>query len=88
MSVAKLKEPVRGTALGKGPSAQAIQSLENRVRNLPLVGSLIDFIDFDSAGRAVIKSNPSKQIRQRTNLEKVIPGALSVPLISIQENQQ
>jgi len=87
LNVAKLREPVRGTALGKGPSAQAIQSLENRVRNLPLIGSLIDFIDFDTAGRAVIRSNPSKQIRQRTNLEKVIPGAISIPLISTQENQ-
>lgn len=87
MNVSRLREPVRGTALGKGPSAQAIQSLENRVRNLPLVGSLIDFIDFDAAGRAVIKSNPAKQIRQRSNLEKVIPGAVSVPLISTQENQ-
>ena len=88
MNISKLREPVRGTALGKGPSAQAIQSLENRVRNLPLVGSIIDFIDFDTAGRAVIKSNPAKQIRQRTNLEKVIPGAVSVPLIATQENQQ
>lgn len=85
LNVAKLREPVRGTALGKGPSAQAIKSLENRVRNLPLVGSIIDFIDFDSAGRAVIRSNPAKQIRKRTNLEKVIPGAIAVPLVAIQE---
>jgi len=87
MNVAKLKEPVRGTALGKGPSAQAIKSLEDRVRNLPLVGSIIDFINFDSAGRAVIRSNPEKQIRQRSNLEKIIPGAVSVPLIASQEHQ-
>ena len=88
MNVSKLREPVRGTALGKGPSAQAIQSLENRVRNLPLVGSIIDFIDFDSAGRAVIKSNPTKQIRPRTNLEKVIPGAFTVPAVAAQENRE
>jgi hypothetical protein len=88
MNVSKLREPVRGTALGKGPSAQAIQSLENRVRNLPLVGSIIDFIDFDSAGRAVIKSNPAKQIRPRTNLEKVIPGAFTVPAVAAQENRE
>ena len=87
LNVSKLREPVRGTALGKGPSAQAIKSLEDRVRNLPLMGSIIDFIDFDSAGRAVIKSNAQRTIRQRTNLEKVIPGALSVPLIASQEQQ-
>ena len=87
MNVSKLREPVRGTALGKGPSAQAIKSLENRVRSLPLVGSIIDFIDFDSAGRAVIKANPTKQIRPRTSLEKVTPGTIAVPLIATQENQ-
>ena len=48
---------------------------------------LIDFIDFDAAGRAVVRSNPEKTIRQRTTLEKVIPGAVSVPLIAAQENQ-
>ncbi|MCK5609383.1 hypothetical protein KAR91_46350 [Candidatus Pacearchaeota archaeon] len=85
-NVSKLREPVRGTALGKGPSAQAVKSLEDRVRNLPLVGSIIDVIDFDAQGRAVIRSNPVKTIRQRSNLEKIIPGAISVPLIAA-ENQ-
>ena len=88
MNVSKLREPVRGTALGKGPSAQAIKSLEDRVRNIPLIGSIIDFIDFDSAGRAVIKSNPAKQIRPRTNLEKFIPGAFTVPAVAAQENRE
>jgi len=87
VNVSKLREPVRGTALGKGPSAQAIQSLENRARGLPLVGGLVDFIDFDSAGKVVVRSNPARKLRKRTNLEKVIPGAVSVPLISTQENQ-
>lgn len=85
LNVTKLREPVRGTALGKGPSAQALQNLESRARNLPLVGSIIDLVDFDAAGRAVIKSNPEKIIRQRTNIEKVLPGAVSVPLIASQE---
>lgn len=85
LNISKLREPVRGTALGKGPSAQAIKSLEDRVRNLPLLGSLIDFVDFDAQGRAVIRSNPNRVIRQRTNLEKIIPGAISVPLIAAEQ---
>lgn len=85
LNVSKLREPVRGTALGKGPSAQAIKSLEDRVRNLPLIGSIIDVIDFDAQGRAVIRSNPIKTIRQRSNLEKIIPGAVSVPLIAAEQ---
>ena len=87
MNVSKLREPVRGTALGKGPSAQAIQSLENRARGLPLVGGLVDFIDFDTAGKVVIRSNPARKLRKRTDLDRIIPGAVSVPLISAQENQ-
>ena len=35
MKVAKLREPVRGTALGKGPSAQAISALEDAVKKFP-----------------------------------------------------
>jgi len=88
MNVAKLKEPVRGTALGKGPSAQAIKSLEDRAKGLPLVGGLVDFIDFDTAGRVVVKSSPARRIKQRTTLEKVIPGAVSVPAIASAQQEQ
>lgn len=38
--LAKLREPVRGTALGKGPSAQAVASLERNIVRNPLLNDL------------------------------------------------
>ncbi len=87
LTVSKLREPVRGTVLGRGPSAQAARRIEDAVRQNTVASLLVDTITFDKAGRAVIKSNPARTIRQRTNLEKVIPGAVSVPLIATQEQQ-
>lgn len=44
MRLAQLREPVRGTALGRGPSAQAIERLERSVMSrLPVVGQMFDF---------------------------------------------
>jgi len=40
LNIAKLREPVRGTALGKGPSAQAIQSLERNILKSPLLNDI------------------------------------------------
>jgi len=41
--LAKLREPVRGTALGRGPSAQAIEKLEKSLLSkIPVVGGLAD----------------------------------------------
>lgn len=42
--LAALREPVRGTALGRGPSAQAIEQLERSiVSRIPVVGQFYDF---------------------------------------------
>jgi len=40
LTVAKLREPVRGTALGRGPSSQAIQSLERNILRNPLLNDV------------------------------------------------
>jgi len=58
LQVAKLREPVRGTALGKGPSAQAIGALEEKLNALPLIGRLISAIAVDAQGRAVLRAAP------------------------------
>jgi len=43
LRLAKLREPVRGTALGRGPSAQAIERLEKSLLSkIPVVGGLAD----------------------------------------------
>lgn len=81
INVTRLREPVRGTALGKGPSAQAVLSIEKRLEEMPFVGAIVRMIDWDAQGRAVIKSSP-KPILPPYRLEKVIPGSVSTPAIA------
>jgi len=50
------------TALGRGPSAQAIGRIEQKLKDLPILGSLIDIVDFDTAGRAVLKASPERKV--------------------------
>lgn len=45
MRLAELREPVRGTAMGRGPSAQAIDRLERSMMSkLPVVGQFADLV--------------------------------------------
>lgn len=60
LQVSKLREPVRGTQQGRGPSAQAIGRIEQKLKDLPILGSLVQFIDFDTAGRVVLRANPER----------------------------
>lgn len=88
--VAELREPVRGTVLGKGPSAQAISKLEKTIKDLPVLGSLVDFIDLDASGRAVIKAKPRQIEREVTQLERGLTAgaaALAAPAAVSQQNQ-
>jgi len=60
LEVSRIREPVRGTALGRGPSAQAIAGLEKRLSDLPVIGNLVQFLNIDAQGRMLIKSNPKR----------------------------
>lgn len=55
LKVSKLREPVRGTALGRGPSAQAIGRLENVVKRIPLLANVFEGIATDAAGRIALR---------------------------------
>lgn len=55
LKVAELREPVRGTALGRGPSAQAVESLRDALSRSELVSLLIDKILLDRDGRIVLQ---------------------------------
>jgi len=84
LQVAKLREPVRGTALGRGPSAQAIKSLERRLADIPVLGALINVVDFDAQGRAVLKGSAAPRVRALPSTAPIsqIAGAVAVaPLI-------
>ena len=87
LDVSKLREPVRGTALGRGPSAQAIGRLEQKLKDLPVIGSLVDFINVDAQGRAVLKAKPTpiQLPTPRTALPQVVAP---VAAAATQQEQQ
>lgn len=61
-TIAELREPVRGTALGQGPSAQAVGKLRAELRQNSLLANVVDSISFDSKGRAAVRARPEKVI--------------------------
>lgn len=92
LKVSKLREPVRGTALGRGPTAQAVGRLEKKLANLPIIGGLVDFINIDAQGRVALKSKPAQVPVEPSRLAREIPG-LAAPAgiaatISTTEGQQ
>ena len=80
LQVSKLREPVRGTALGRGPSAQAIGRLEQKLKQSPLFGSIVDIINIDSSGRAVIKASPKRKAISPPSSISQAAGATGVAL--------
>lgn len=72
--VAQIREPKAGTALGRGPSAQAVQKLEEVVKRIPLLGSVFEGIGTNAAGRLAI-SQPSITPLQPTQLAPVVAPA-------------
>lgn len=86
LQVSKLREPVRGTALGRGPSAQAIGRLEQKLKQSPLFGSIVDIINIDSSGRAVIKASPERRaISPPSSLSQ---AAAAIGVASTQDDRQ
>jgi hypothetical protein len=77
MEVAKLREPVRGTALGEGPSAQAVNKLRAEIKKGSLIAGLLESITFDKKGRAVLNSSPAKRIIDVTPKPNQTRSALS-----------
>jgi hypothetical protein len=93
MNVTKLREPVRGTALGRGPSAQAIARLEKKLADLPIVGNLVEFIDVDVQGRTALRAKPTITPRQIGPIERELrgvagpAGVAGVSALTAQEQQ-
>lgn len=72
--ITAMREPVRGTALGRGPSAQAISKLEEYVRTVPLAGALIGDIT-DVNGRLALRSSPDVIIKPIPQLNQAAAAA-------------
>jgi hypothetical protein len=74
--IAAFREPRKMTERGFGPSAKAVLSLEKKLSDLPLIGSVFGFMDLDPSGRLAVRSQAQKitkpiagsQIRQAAAL--------------------
>jgi hypothetical protein len=87
LQVAKLREPVRGTALGRGPSAQAIGRLESAIRQNPIARVLLETVSLDAQGRAVLKAKPTP-IKLPSPRPAVAPLAVPAAVAATQQEQQ
>ena len=72
--VAQIREPKAGTALGRGPSAQAVQKLEEVVKRIPILGGVFEGIGTNAAGRLALRQ-PSITPLQPTQLAPVVAPA-------------
>ena len=88
LSVSKLREPVRGTALGRGPSAQAIARLERSIEDIPIFGNLISSISSDAKGRAVLKGNPQRLTQPLRSSPLTAAATLPVAAAAVQQQDQ
>lgn len=73
--VAKIREPKRGTALGKGPSAQAIKELEKAVNRNSLINAVW-------AGGAELISERASLQQVKPPTERIIKPSPATPLIA------
>ncbi len=89
--LAELRTPVRGTVMGLGPSAQAIGILNNTISKIPLLGTFIEGVTINKAGKAVLNPNPKKAIKETNGRSKdllLLPAQASVPLLIQQDTTQ
>jgi hypothetical protein len=56
--ISQLRQPVRGTALGDGPTGAAVNKLRAELRKGSIVANLADTVSFDSKGRAALRAAP------------------------------
>lgn len=84
VKVSKLRAPVRGTALGEGPSGQAINKLRAEIRKGSILANLADSISFDKQGRAVLKANPEQVGQPLTGSQLRLPVTAGGAAVSTQ----
>ncbi len=61
--ISDLREPVRGTALGQGPTGKAVNQLRAEIRKGSIVANLLDTVTFDRQGRGVLKASPKRLVK-------------------------
>lgn len=88
VNVAKIRQPVRGTAMGKGPSSQAVLSLQKRLANVPILSSVLEFLDFDVAGRAAIKPKVDVKKAAPTTVDEIAGSAARAGAVSAEQERR
>lgn len=90
LKVSKLREPKRGTVLGKGPSAQAVGQLENVIKRIPLIAGLFEGLATDAAGRVSLRQprlvNPAQPVPGAVS--RVIPPAAALTATTASAEEQ
>jgi hypothetical protein len=84
VQVSKLREPVRETFKGKGPSAQAVSGLQKRLGKLDLMMQIFNVVDVN--GKAALRGNPTKLI----GAPQASPGraaAAAVPIAGLTNDE-
>lgn len=71
----ELVQPVRGTGLGKGPSAQAVRDLDSLIRRVPFLGEALDKVKIDRAAGNILKGKPATIPRK---VSETIPISVGV----------
>lgn len=80
LEAAKIREPVRGTALGKGPSAQLVNGLNQRIAGSSTIGAIVDHVSVGRQGRLMLNATPDaapnvRAVPSRAGL--AVPAAIS-----------
>jgi len=89
LKVSKIREPKRGTALGRGPSAQAIGRLEEVLKRIPLIGNVFEGIGVAADGRIALRPPSLQAPLQPTQAARAIPLALpAIPAAIAAQEQQ
>jgi hypothetical protein len=88
--VANLLEPVRGTALGRGPSAQgidaAVASLQRRIDKVPGLNVFVD-IELGEAG-SVLKGKPVIRESELPTLQQATSGLVQAGAVAAAVGQE
>ena len=83
----KLLQPVRGTGIGKGPSAQALENqLSRMLTRLPFIGDIIGDIRVTGETRKLLKARPSKRAVPTQSLPSTVPATTGIASESTKED--
>lgn len=81
LAAAKVREPVRGTALGKGPSAQALTGINAQLKKYPAVKNIVESIERNREGQVILNGTVEAPKIPR----RLIPGEAAVVPLAIGE---